>query len=173
MDYHPAGASPEHYRQTVFQARLEPYRSLSPKGFAILNLILLICALTLTFIFLNSAALLVIVFFWLAIGLLYLAFRLNYFSATAYEEITLSRECLDIIQVAASGQRKEYRFNPFWTKFSVQSEMSEEGSDLFISHMFINSKRQKIEIGRFLPPVEKERFSINFLRALNMVKDGH
>ncbi len=172
MDYHPAGASLDRYEDIVFQARLEPYRSLGPKGFSVLVSLLIFCGLSLTFILIGTGVWLITVFFWAAIALLYLAFQANYRSAKEYEIIRLSRDSLDIQQVTASGKLKEYRFNPFWAKFSIQRDSYESESDIYVSHIYIKHRMLQIEIGRFLNPTEKERFALNFMRALNNIKSN-
>ncbi len=172
MDFHPAGASPDRHENIIFQARLEPYRSLSPKGFSVLNILLLFLGLSVTFIFISTGAWLITAFFWAAIALLYLAFLANYRSAKEYEIILLSRNSLNIQQVTSSGKCKEYKLNPFWSKFSIQKDVGETEADMTVSHIYIRHRKLQIEIGRFLNPDEKERFSVHFQHALNIVKFG-
>ena len=80
---------------TIFSATLTPHRSLGRAGFLILMLLFGGISFVTGMLFLVIGAWPVLGFFGLDVLLLYLAFRLNYWHAEAYEEVivTPSRPC--------------------------------------------------------------------------------
>src|SRR5690606_6517680 len=69
--------------------------------------------------FLARGAWPVFLFLSLAVAGVFFAFWFNYRSGRRCEEITISRDCLEIRQIEPSGSERRHRFNPFWTRFTV------------------------------------------------------
>lgn len=115
--------------------------------------------------FLSLGAWPVFGFFGLDVLLIYFAFKLNYQSAKAHEEVSVSRIALQIRQVAPSGRAKLHEFNPFWTRFSV-SRHAETG----ITSMLVEGQGKAVKIGSFLNPDDRERFASAFQMALATAK---
>lgn len=163
--YHPDGADPDAYGAQFFKATLLPYRSLSARGFQIMILSLLLLWACIGMVFMQIGALPVVGpvvgLFGLDIALIYLAFRLNYYAARQREEITVSREQLLIRQVSASGRIRAYQFNPFRTRFHITRK-----DDIGIIQMQLHSDGRALDIGRFLPPDDRENFASAFSNAL-------
>lgn len=147
--------------EPFFRARLLPHRSLGRTGFLLLMLSLLLAWLVVGAIFLSHGAWPVAGYCGLDLLAIYIAFRLNYRSARASEEISLSRTCLEIRQTAPSGRAHLHRFNPFWTRFDV-ARHGEAG----ITHMTVASRNAIVQIGGFLNPDDRENFASAFTRAL-------
>src|SRR5262245_7349923 len=97
----PQGASP-------FRAVLHSHRSLGPKGFLILMLALGAVSFVTGVVFLSMGAWPVTGFFGLDVLLVYLAFKLNYRAARAYELVELTPAALRLTQVAPSGRSKKF-----------------------------------------------------------------
>lgn len=167
VDYHPDGARPDRYDQPIFQALLQPYRSLGRKGFIILMSTLITCWLGVSLVFFSLGAWPVFGFFGLDIALIYWAFRVNYRAAQAREEISISRAVLHIRQIAASGRVQNHRFNPFWTKFHIDRH-----PEIGITAMNIESHGRILKIGSFLNPDDRESFASAFSSALHEAKNG-
>ncbi|MCF7644343.1 DUF2244 domain-containing protein [Bacillus subtilis] len=159
--YHPDGADPDAYGAQFFKATLLPYRSLSARGFQIMILSLLLLWACIGMVFMQIRAWPVVGLFGLDIALIYLAFRLNYYAARQREEISVSREQLLIRQVSASGHIRAYQFNPFRTRFHITRK-----DDIGITQMQLQSDDRSLDIGRFLPPDDRESFATAFSNAL-------
>lgn len=116
-------------------------------------------------IFLSQGAWPVFGFFGLDVLLLYLAFRANYRAARAREEVSVSRTALDVRKVAASGRSVSYRFNPFGTRFAVTRH-----DEIGITAMSVESRDQRVAIGGFLNPDDRESFAKALGGALAQAK---
>src|SRR3979409_2360869 len=75
---------------TIFSAVLTPHRSLGPTGFLIFMLVLGGISFVAGMVFVIAGAWPVLGFFGLDVLLVYGAFRINYRSARAYEEVTVT-----------------------------------------------------------------------------------
>jgi uncharacterized membrane protein len=153
--------------EPIFRARLLAHRSLGRTGFLALMAALALAWLATGAIFLSLGAWPVFGFFGLDVIAVYVAFRLNYRSGRAREEITVSRSLLAIRQIAPSGRSREHRFNPFWTRFDI-SRHGEYG----ITRMAVASRGSVVAIGAFLNPDDRESFAVAFGRALADAKRG-
>jgi uncharacterized membrane protein len=98
----------------IFSALLTPHRSLGPTGF----LIFMACLGGLSFVsgivFVSIGAWPVFGFFGLDVLLVYLAFRANYRSARAYEEVTVTASELTVRKVNHHGGVRQWTLNPLW-----------------------------------------------------------
>lgn len=167
VDYHPDGAQPDQYDRPIFQALLQPYRSLERNGFIILMSALIICWLSVSFVFFSIGAWPILGFIGLDIGLIYWAFQANYRTARIREEISVSKAALHIRQITASGRVTNYQFNPFWTKFHIDRQ-----PDIGITAMNIESRGRILKIGSFLNPDDRENFANAFSSALHEAKNN-
>ncbi len=157
-----ASADPE-----IFSAIITPHRSLSPRGF----LIFMLCLGGLSFVsgmaFVLMGAWPVCGFFGLDVLLVYLAFRANYRSARAYEEVTVTASELTVRKVNHRGAVREWTLNPVWVKLDriVHEEFG-------IERLFLVSHGRRLPIAAFLGPNEKESFALALSSALGEAKRG-
>jgi len=119
------------------------------------------CAFTVSTTFWALGAWPVVGFLGLDVALVYVAFRANYRSARAYETIEVTREALTVRKVAPNGNAREFRFNPYWARLEVD-RAEEEG----ITRIRIASHGRRLDIGRFLAPVDRDSFAAAFSHAL-------
>ncbi|MGN7959659.1 DUF2244 domain-containing protein [Brucella sp. 22210] len=159
--HHPDGAEPDRFETPIFEALLTPYRSLGRTGFTVLMAALIGCWLFVGTLFWSIGAWPIFGFFGLDVLLIYLAFRWNYRSARAREEISVSRAALHIRQYAPSGKMTAHQFNPFWTRFRVARK-----PDIGITNMSVESRDKHVAIGSFLNPDDRENFATAFRAAL-------
>lgn len=152
--------------EPFFEALLTPHRSLGHTGFMILMGALLFSWAVTGLIFLSYGAWPVFGFFGLDVIGLYIAFRLNYRAARAREEVSVSRTALDIRKVAPSGKAEAHHFNPFWARFSVARH-----SEIGITGMEVEGQGDRVAIGSFLNPDDRESFAAAFSRALSKAKN--
>lgn len=151
--------------EPFFRALLTPHRSLGRQGFIILMAALLIAWAVTGLIFLSNGAWPVFGFFGLDVLLLYLAFRANYRAARAREEVSVSRTALDVRKVAPSGRAVAHHFNPFWTRFAVSRH-----AEIGITAMAVESRGERVPIGGFLNPDDRESFAKALGSALARAK---
>ena len=152
---------------TIFSAVLTPHRSLSPTGFLLFMLVLGSISFVTGMVFLLAGAWPVLGFFGLDVLLVYWAFRLNYRSARAYEEVTVTPSELKVRQVSHQGRVSEWTLNPVWVQLDrvVHAEFG-------IERLFLVSHGRRLPIAGFLGPQEKESFALALSAALGEAKRG-
>jgi uncharacterized membrane protein len=137
--------------RVFFERVLLPYRSLPPRGFNILMLVLAGISIAAGTLFVSLGAWPVCGFFGLDVGLVYLAFRLSYRSARQRETLRLGDEELTVERVGIRGDRRLWRFQPFWVRVIFEERPDESNRLALASH------GQTLPIGTFLPaPVRRE-----------------
>ena len=151
----------------IFHARLTPYRSLGPQGFHILMGAFIACWLSTGIVFLSLGAWPIFGFFGLDVLLVFLAFRWNYYTARAHEEVKLSPLHLAISKVAPSGRKSEHGFNPSWTRFDIKRHEA-----IGITRMSVEGQGRAVALGSFLNPDDRESFAKAFSGALKEAKRG-
>jgi uncharacterized membrane protein len=152
---------------TLFSATISPYRSLSGTGFVIIMLFFGAVSFAAGVFFLTLGAWPVFGFFGLDVALLYVAFRLNYRDAAAYEEVTVTPSELTMRQVSRRGAVHEWKLNPVWAQ--LHRETHEEFG---LQKLFLVSHGRRLSIASFLGPREKESFADALAEALGAAKRG-
>jgi uncharacterized membrane protein len=145
----------------IFSATLTPHRSLPPAGFlALMAAIAGLWFLT-GFYFWSLGAWPVLGFGGLDILAVWLAFRLNYRAARAYEEIEVSRAALVLRKVAPGGRMQEMRFNPHWVRLEVESDEARG-----VTRVALRARDRRVPVGAFLNPDDRRSFARAFGAAL-------
>ena len=152
---------------TIFSATLTPHRSLGRVGFLILMLLFGGASFVTGMLFLVIGAWPVLGFFGLDVLLLYWAFRLNYWHAKAYEQVTVTSSTLKVRKVSHLGLAREWVLNPLWVRLD-KVELEEFGID----RLFLVSRGKKLAIATFLGPDEKAGFAKEFGKALIEARRG-
>jgi uncharacterized membrane protein len=151
----------------LFDERLQPHRSLGPRGFRIL--MLGCCGIStlysLPFYFMGAWP--VVGFLGLDVLLIYLAFKASFRAARAYELLRLTSLELLFARVSPRGERKEWRFNPVWVRFE-RVEHEEFGTQ----SLTLVSRGKSVEVGRFLGPDQKATLAKSFSAALARARRG-
>ncbi len=166
-----AGNPPEIPRDVhadpFFAARLTPHRSLGPRGFvALMAATGLICFAS-GLVFLAIGAWPVIWFFGLDVLIVYVAFRLNYDQARAYEEVQVSPIDVALTRVGPRGERQEFHFNPAWARLDVV-RLDGEG----VVALRLVSHGRAVTVGGFLNPPDRASFADAFAAALATARRG-
>ena len=151
--------------EPLFEAVLSPYRSLGRLGFVLLMTVTTVITAIHMVIFARVGAWPVFAFFGLDLALLFGAFWLSYRSGRMREFIRMSRTDLEVKKVSPSGRAVDHRFNPFWTRFSVDRH-----DEIGITGMHISGQGRQTDVGSFLNPDDKESFTTAFQRALATIK---
>jgi uncharacterized membrane protein len=151
----------------LFSARLDPHRSMTVRGSAIVigAYALLSALFSLPFFLIGAWP--IVGFLGLDVLLLFLAFRFSFRSARAYEQVVLSSIELMFARVSARGARREWRFNPIWVRLE-RVEDEEYG----MRQLAIASRGERVEIGAFLGPEQKEALATDLSRALAEARRG-
>ncbi|HEX8828987.1 MAG TPA: DUF2244 domain-containing protein [Xanthobacteraceae bacterium] len=151
----------------IFSAIITPHRSLGPTGF----LIFMLCLGGLSFIsgviFVSLGAWPVFGFFGLDVLLVYFAFRANYRSARAYEEVIVTASELTVRKVNHRGGVREWTLNPLWVR--LERIVHEEFG---VERLFLVSHGRRLAIAGFLGPAEKASFARALTNALGEAKRG-
>jgi uncharacterized membrane protein len=134
-----------------FERVLLPHRSLPPRGFHLLMLLLGLVSLAVGIGFVAVGAWPICGFFGLDVAALYLAFRLSYRSARQREILRLGGDDFTVERISIYGERRVWRFQPFWLRVVLEERADESNRLLVASH------GRSLVIGDFLgPPVRRE-----------------
>ena len=151
----------------ILSARLTPHRSLNRTGFLAVMLFLSVVSFVTGVVFLIMGAWPVIGFFGLDVLVVWWAFKVNFRTARAREEITVTTSELRVRRISHRGQVAEWSFNPLWVRLDMEVD-----EDFGIEHLYLISRGHQIQIARFLGPDEKASFYKGLIEALNAAKRG-
>jgi uncharacterized membrane protein len=160
----------------LFDARLTPHRSLSQGGF----LVLMIAVGTVSFIaglaFFLAGAWPVVGFLGLDVALVYIAFRVTYRRARAYETLRLTRDNLLVEHVTHRGQKRTWCFQPYWLQVFMDGPAStppsgpETDPETSGGRLLLRSHGRSLEIAGFLAPAERADLARALREALARVR---
>ena len=144
----------------LFERVLWPHRSLPPRGFRMLMLGLGLLSLAAGIGFVSVGAWPICGFFGLDIALLYLAFRLSYRSARQRETLRLADDQFTVERVGVYGERRQWRFQPFWLRIVLEERPDESNRLLLASH------GKSLAIGDFLAPAPRRELAATLREVL-------
>jgi uncharacterized membrane protein len=151
----------------LFSARVTPHRSLNRTGFLVLMTFIGAVSFIAGVAFWMMGAWPVLGFFGLDALVIYWAFRINFRSADATEDIMMTPSELRVRRVSHRGRLIEWSFNPLW----VQLEQTGD-PEFGIEHLYLVSRGRRVSVGHFLGPDEKASFAKALLAALQTAKRG-
>ena len=152
---------------TLFSARVTPHRSLNRTGFVVLMTFVGAVSFIAGVAFWMMGAWPVLGFFGLDVLVIYWAFRINFRSAEATEDIVVTPTELRVRRVSHRGQVMEWTLNPLW----VQLEQTGD-PEFGIERLYLVSRGRRVSVGYFLGPDEKASFYKALLAALQTAKRG-
>jgi uncharacterized membrane protein len=151
----------------VFAAVIQPHRSLDRNGFRTVMALCCLAGAAASIPFLVLGLWPVAGFFGLELLALYAAIAANARSARSFEQVVLTPFELLLRRVSHRGERREWRFNPLWTK------LRREADDEFgLQRLWLISRGEQVALARELSPPERETFAAAFGTALMRVKRG-
>jgi uncharacterized membrane protein len=151
---------PAPFGRLFFERVLLPRRSLPPRGFRLLMVILVLISLAVGIGFVSIGAWPVVGFFGLDVALVYVAFRLNYRSARRSETLRLAGDAFSVERVSVHGSRRMWRFQPFWVRVILEERPDES------NRLFVASHGHSLAIGDFLPPSARRELAATIREAL-------
>ncbi|MBR0717551.1 DUF2244 domain-containing protein [Bradyrhizobium liaoningense] len=151
----------------IFSALLTPHRSLNRTGFLAVMLFLSVVSFVTGMVFLLMGAWPVLGFFGLDVLVIWWAFKVNFRTAKACEEIVITASELRVRRTSHRGQVAEWVLNPLWVR--LEQEADEEFG---IERLYLVSRGRRVSIGKFLGPDEKASFAKALIGALNAARRG-
>jgi len=149
-----------------FERVLSPHRSLPPRRLHLLMLALGLISLAVSIGFVSIGAWPVIGFFGLDVALVYVAFRLNYRSARCSETIRLAGDAFTVERVSVQGERRMWRFQPFWLRVILEERNDESNRLLVASH------GRSLVIGDFVTPAARRELAALICEGLRRWRDS-
>ena len=151
----------------LFSARLTPHRSLSRSGFIALMVFVTIVSFAAGLAFLLMGAWPVFGFFGLDVLAIWWAFRVNFRTAKAFEEIRVTATELRVRRTSHRGQVMEWVLNPLWVQLDLKSD-----PEFGLERLYVVSRGRRLSVGSFLGPEEKASFAKALMVALQAAKRG-
>jgi len=154
-----AGTAP-----VLFDAELRPHRSLSPRGFGILMLVVGCTAFGVALGFLLAGAWPVFGFMGLDVLLLFLAFRWSYRTGRTVETVSLTEAALTIRRIDHWGAQREWQFQPYWVR------LTSDGPEVPGGAITLGSHGRSVRIGAFLTADERQSLHQSLTQALGRLR---
>lgn len=145
-----------------FNALLKPHRSLSPRGFLIVMLLLGSVSFVAGIVFMIAGAWPVFGFFGLDVFLVYIAFRANYRSAHHSERVALTLDKLIVERVNIYGNSSAISFEPTWLRVEMDDPPAHDSPLVLASH------GRRLAIGGFLSPEERAQLADDLREGLSL-----
>lgn len=133
----------------LYDAVLSPHRSLPPRGFTVLILLMAAVSFMASLFFVLHGAWPVTPFFGVDVLLVYVAFRLNYRSGRLREELKLTEDSLTVDRVNVYGERTRWRFQPYWLRVIFEEK------DEDTNRLVLTSHGRSLVVGSFLGAAER------------------
>ena len=149
----------------LFDAVLLPHRSLSPFGFTLLMCLIAGVSFGAGLTFFLIGAWPVVGFMGIDVLLVYIAFRVSFRRAKAYETVRLTETALTIVRVAPNGRRRSIKLQPYWLRVEFEDHDNQQG------HLWLTSHGKGIIIGRFLHPEQRRNLARDLRAALERLRN--
>lgn len=156
----PQSPSPPPTTPLMFDAVLQPHRSLGRRGFLILMLLISGISFAAGLAFLLIGAWPVFGFFGLDVLAIYVAFRLSYRSGRLVETVQLSETELRVSRRRPSGRSRSWTFAPNWLRVGIDNPPAHD------SQITLSSHGKSVTVGSFLTPDERLDFALALREAL-------
>lgn len=164
---HPDGLDPDTVGRPLYRAVIRPHQSLSRNGFRI---VMAACCLV-SFVTALACWRLgfwpIAGFFGLDMLALFVALKLSFRRGRSFEEVMVSPIEVSLARVSHRGERREWRFNPHWTRLSRI-----EDDEFGLRSLSLVSRREEVLVARDASPPEREAVAEGIGQALARAKKG-
>ena len=99
---------------------------------------------------------------------IYAARKVSFRRGRSFEEVMISQIEILLARVSHRGERREWRFNPLWTKLETV-----EDDEYGLQRLTLVSRRQQALVARDAGPDERARVAQGLSAALAQVKKGY
>lgn len=147
----------------TFDVTSYPHRSLGVEGFRVLLIAVIAINAVASTVFVLAGAWPVAGFLGLDVLAIYVAFRLSYAQAAAYERITIASASIIVERVDQHGRRQEWRFPSYWASIKYDGDET-RGTVTLRSH------GNAVEVGSYLSHFERQAFAAVLREALRVAK---
>ncbi|WP_332680875.1 DUF2244 domain-containing protein [Bosea sp. (in: a-proteobacteria)] len=151
----------------VFDATITPHRSLGADGFRLVMTLVCLSSIVASVPFVLLGAWPVAGFFGLDILALFIAFKVNFNAARAFERIVVTPLEVMLRQVSHRGKEAIWRSNPVWTKLE-----REHDEDYGLMRLDLVSRGSRVVVASALSPQEREGFAQALGAALAEARRG-
>ncbi|MGO4740923.1 DUF2244 domain-containing protein [Bosea sp. 2KB_26] len=151
----------------VFDATITPHRSLGRNGFRIVMTLVCLASIVSSIPFVVLGAWPVAGFFGLDILALFIAFKVNFNAARAFERIVVTPLEVLLRKVSHHGKEAIWRSNPAWTKLE-----REQDEDYGLMGLSLVSRGRSVSVAAALSPQEREGFADALGAALASARRG-
>ena len=164
---HPDGLDPDSFDRPVFHATIRPNQSLSQQGFRNVMIACGAVSIVTSVACIRAGFWPVAGFFGLDMLALYLALKASFRRGRSFEEVAISPLEVSLARIDPRGGRREWRFNPLWTKLARLDD-----EEFGLRRLTLISRREHVVVARDADPTERERVAEGLAAALAQVKKG-
>ena len=164
---HPDGLDPDSVERPVFAATIRPHQSLSRRGFRVVMAGVCLVSAAVSIGAWRVGLWPIAGFFGLDMLGIYLALKVSVRRGSSFEEVMISQIEILLARVSHRGERREWRFNPLWTKL-----VSVDDEEFGLQRLTLESRRVAVVVARDAGPEERARIADGLGRALAEVKKG-
>ena len=147
---------PASCRDFLFDATLQPPRSLGVKGFRILMGFITFVSIGTGLAFYLIGAWPILGFYGLDVLAIYIAFKWSYRSGRLYETVRLTAKDLEIQRIHPGGRWETWNFQPYWVRMNIDQSREDDPK------VGLTERGVSVALGAFLSKDER----LDFARAL-------
>lgn len=164
---HPYGLDPDSVDRPVFSATIRPHQSLSRRGFRLVMGGLCFVSAVVSIESWRRGFWPIAGFFGLDMLGIYLALKTSFRRGSSFEEVMITQIEILLARVSHRGERREWRFNPLWTKL-----VSVDDEEYGLQRLTLVSRRMAVVVARDAAPEERAQIADGLGKALAEVKKG-
>ena len=165
---HPDGLDPNTIERPVFAATIRPHQSLGRTGFRVVMAGCCLVSVATSIWCWRMGFWPIAGFFGLDMIALYAALKVSFRRGRSFEEVMISQLEVLLARVSHRGERREWRFNPLWTKLTTV-----EDEEYGLQRLTLISRREQVVVARDASPDERARVAQGLTRAFAEVKKGY
>lgn len=166
-DGHAFDSGHDEAERPLFSTTIRPHQSLGLSGFRVMMALFGVISLVSSITFIRMGFWPIAGFFGLDVLALYLAIKVSFRRGRSFEEVMVTRIEVMLARVTHRGERREWRFNPLWTRLHKQVD-----DEYGLQRLAILSRGQHVPVARDASPVVRERVAEGLTRALSEAKKG-